>query len=661
MMAVPPVPEGERPTSPAQALPTHPASSESAGMLVRIGRRPLGAASATWILVVIASAALAPLVAPHDPLEQNLESVLTGPTSGHLLGTDILGRDVLSRLLFGARITLLVVAEAIGVWLVVGLLLGLVAGYVGGWVDRLVMRLTELAYALPAIIVLLVVLAVFSNNEQMAMAVFGLISSAGLVRIVRGSTLAIKEEAYISAARVTGLSDPRIVARHVLPRLRSLIVVQTSVFAGMALVTETGLAFLGFGPQPPAPSWGGMVADASTVLQRQPWLIVPATVTIALTVLAFLLLGDAVRDAYAEDVAGLTSQNRKRARAAVPRAAVTPSRSISPRGDGDAVLSIRDLSVAFPNDGRLVNVIDRVGLDIRRGETLGLVGESGSGKSVTALSTLNALPRGARITSGVCVFEGQNLFELDDVNLGRLRGKRIGFVGQDPIVGLDPNFTVLSLLSEAVRRHTGRNRSDARLRSLELLRLVNLPDAEAVGRRHAFELSGGMAQRVAIALALAGDPGLLVADEPTTALDVRVQAEVLALLRRLQRDAGMAILLVTHDWGVVASVCHRAAVMYAGQIVEQGLVGELFARPLHPYTRGLLAANPHVAVRGAPLTVIPGAVPQPADWPLGCHFADRCPIAIGDCRVAPIELSDYDAARSARCIRIERRAELVTR
>ena len=628
-------------------------------VLRTIRQRPLGATAAAWIITVITAAVLAPVLAPYDPLEQDLESVLAGPTSSHLLGTDILGRDVLSRLLFGARITFLAVAEAVAIWLIVGVALGLTAGYVGGGLDRAVMRITELTYALPAIIVLLVVLAVFSNNEQAAMLVFGLISSAGLARVVRGSTLAIKEDAYISAAKVTGLSEPRIMARHVLPRLRGLIIVQTSVFAGLALVTETGLAFLGFGPQPPAPSWGGMIADASTVLQRQPWLIIPPTVAIMITVLAFGLLGEAVRDAYADELAGTSAHHRRRALPVEGRAdGAAPAWAMDSR-DADLLVSIRDLSVAFEIDGQLVNVIENVALDIRRGETVGLVGESGSGKTITALGTLNALPRGACITSGVCVFEGRNLFKLGSADLADLRGRRIGFVGQDPMVSLDPNFTVLSVLSEAVQRHTGRNRRAARIRSLELLRLVNLPEAEVVGRRRAFELSGGMAQRVAIALALAGNPDLLIADEPTTALDVTVQSEVLALLRRLQRETGMAILIVTHDWGVVASICHRAAVMHAGQIVEQGLVDVLFSQPLHPYTRGLLAANPHAAVKGNPLTIIAGAVPQPAEWPRGCRFADRCPIAISDCRLAPIELKKYDGARSVRCIRVEQPSELV--
>ena len=492
------------------------------------------------------------------------------------------------------------------------------------------MRITEIAYALPAIIVLLVVLAVFSNNEQSAMLVFGLISSAGLARVVRGSTLAIKEDAYISAAKVTGLSEPRIMARHVLPRLRGLIIVQTSVFAGLALVTETGLAFLGFGPQPPAPSWGGMIADASTVLQRQPWLIIPPTVAIMITVLAFGLLGEAVRDAYADELAGTSAHHRRRAPPVEGRAdgggglGDGLARRRSPRLYPRLVSRVRDRRTAREcHRERCARHPPR--RDCRTCRRVGV------GQDDHRPWDPQRAPRGACITSGVCVFEGRNLFKLGSADLADLRGRRIGFVGQDPMVSLDPNFTVLSVLSEAVQRHTGCNRRAARIRSLELLRLVNLPEAEVVGRRRAFELSGGMAQRVAIALALAGNPDLLIADEPTTALDVTVQSEVLALLRRLQRETGMAILIVTHDWGVVASICHRAAVMHAGQIVEQGLVDVLFAQPLHPYTaacsRPILTlqsretADSHCWCR-----------PSTGGVAGGCRFADRCPIAISDCR-----------------------------
>jgi len=614
--------------------------------VARILRRPLAALAALWISGVLVCALFAPVLAPSNPLAQDLTSVLAGPSQGHLLGTDDLGRDVLSRLMYGARDTFLAVGEAIGVWLAIGLCLGLLAGYVGGWVDQLVMRLTELAYALPAIIMLLVVLAVFSNNDQIAMVVFGLIMSAGLARVVRGSALAVREEAYITAAKVSGLGAPRIMVRHMLPRLRTLVIVQASVFAGLALVTETGLAFLGFGPQPPNPSWGGMIADAETVLQRQPWLMVPPAAAIVLTVLAFGILGDAVRDASADKRAG-------RVRSSMPGTTASVIGTVAPPSE-DAVLSIRSLTVAFPVGGRLVNVVERVDLDVRPGEAVGLVGESGSGKTVTALSALNALPAGGRIVSGRCVFDGHNLFGLDPATLRRLRGRRVGFIGQDPMVSLDPNFTILALLSEAIRSHTGQDRRAARDRALDLLRRVSLPDPDGIARRRAFELSGGMAQRVAIALALAGEPSLLIADEPTTALDVTVQAEVLALLRRLQAETGMAILLVTHDWGVVASICHRAAVMYAGQIVEQGLVTELFTRPQHPYTKALLAANPHLAEKGRPLTAIPGTVPLATEWPAGCHFSERCPIATPECAAAPIPLVTLGDERVVRCIRAGR-------
>jgi peptide/nickel transport system permease protein len=621
-------------------------------LLRRSLRRPLGLLSAIWLVVLLVACLFPRLFDAQDPLFQNFLSVLSGPTSHHLLGTDELGRDVLSRILYGSRISLLVVLEAVSVWFVLGLLFGILAGYFGGVTDKIVTRLAELAFSLPTIIVLLVVLAVFTNNEQIAMLVFGVIASAGLVRVVRGSTLAIKEETYIAAAQVAGISRVRIILRHILPSLRRILIVQTSVFAGVALITETGLAFLGFGAQPPNPSWGGMVAGASIYIERQPWLMVPPSAFIVLTVLAFGLVGNAVGDAVALNAGSSAAKlaAKRRTRPTTVESASGSTRDV--KIHDDTLLSICGLSVAFPINGVLVNVVEDVDLEIRRGESVALVGESGSGKTITALCALGMIPSPGVATSGHCYFDARDLLEMDARSLSKIRGREIGFVGQDPMVSLDPNVTVRSLIAEAVRRHTGVNRRTARIRAIELLELVNLPDAAAVGKRRTFELSGGMAQRVAIALALAGEPKLLIADEPTTALDVSVQAEVLALLQRLQQKTGMAILLVTHDWGVVASICQRAAVMYAGQIVERGEVVEVFDRPLHPYTRGLLEANPVLAEKGKQLTTIPGVIPDPIDWPTGCHFYDRCSFATQECRVDPVIMESRPPDRQARCIHI---------
>jgi peptide/nickel transport system permease protein len=621
-----------------------PVPSSLRGGWRRIVRRhPFAAIAAAYLLVLFVVAVAAPLVAPHDPGTQNLSAVLRGPGAEYWLGTDRLGRDVFSRLLFGARVTLVDVAVATSVFLAVGLPLGIVAGYRGGWLDRVVGRVADLVLAVPAIVVLLMIVAVFPGNDLATMVTLGVIGSPGLLRIVRGSTLALRGELYVTAARLSGLRTPAILRRHILPRLAGPIIVQLSLFAATALLAESGLSFLGLSrPETQGPSWGNMVAEASVAMARSPWLLVPTGAALMLTVMAFSLVGDAVRDAtVGRSTMVPVAARRRSSRAASP-----------PIEDTASVLSVRGLTVTLPTSHDPVTVVRDIGFDIRPGEAFGIVGESGCGKSITAKALLGLLPPGGAVTGGAVIFDGADVAGLDEKAMGRLRGSGIALISQDPMNSLDPTFTVASQLREVIRRHRGLNRRDADAHALELLRMVNLPDPADVLRRRAAELSGGMAQRVAIALALAGQPRLLIADEPTTALDVTVQAEILALLRGLQRRVGMAVLLITHDWGVLADMCDRAAVMYAGEIVETAPVEQLYAAPRHPYTKALVAANPHVAPLDAPLPAIPGSVPPPGAWPDGCHYRPRCPLATTEC-AGTIPLLVLPGGRATRCVHDE--------
>jgi peptide/nickel transport system permease protein len=379
---------------------------------------------------------------------------------------------------------------------------------------------------------------------------------------------------------------------------------------------------------------------------------------IALTVLALGLLGDAVRDVSTQR----WSQSRLIAPAAGRRAKAAATPAADAPGSSRALLSVRGLVVEFTDRAAAVRVVSDVSFDIMPGETLGVVGESGCGKTMTAMGVLGLLPAGSRIGAGTVVFDGQDLRGLDAQGWARVRGKGIGYISQEPMIALDPTFTVGAQIAEAVRRHHRTGRQAARDRALRLLEQVNLPDTAQVYRRYPHQLSGGIAQRVAIALALAGEPRLLIADEPTTALDVSVQAEILALLHTLQRDTGLAVLLVTHDFGVVADLCERAVVMYAGQVVESGDVRDIFAMPRHPYTVALLAANlqsaaarssaPRIGIRPEPLPTIAGTVPRPQDWPVGCHFQDRCGHARTACRAWPIDTVQLADGRLVRCVRV---------
>jgi len=295
-------------------------------------------------------------------------------------------------------------------------------------------------------------------------------------------------------------------------------------------------------------------------------------------------------------------------------------------------LEVRDLTVAFRGDeGARVTVLERVGFTLARGRTLCLVGESGCGKSVTALAVMGLLAENAELLGGSLRLDGRELVGLDREALGDLRGSRMAMVFQEPMTSLNPVFTVGDQLCEAIRRHRRLAPEAVRERALEMLRRVRIPAPEQRLGEYPHQLSGGMRQRVMIAMALANDPGLLIADEPTTALDVTIQAQILALVRRLQEESGTAVLMITHDLGVVAEVGDEVAVMYAGRIVELAAVERLFADPQHPYTIGLLSSIPRLDRAGGRLPTIPGAVPAPGEAPAGCRFSNRCPFADRQC------------------------------
>ncbi|HET6709854.1 dipeptide/oligopeptide/nickel ABC transporter permease/ATP-binding protein [Amycolatopsis sp.] len=591
-------------------------------------RRPLAWAPLTYLALLVAGSVLAPVLAPYSPVATDLDRVLAGPGPAHPLGTDALGRDVLTRLMYGGQISLLHAAIVVATVIAVGVTSGIVAGYLDGWFDRVFTWVVDVLLAIPVLMTLLVVLAVVGEHQTIVMIALGVLVSPGLARVVRGATLAVRKELYVAAARVCGLPHRRIVAAHVLPRIAGPVIVQVSLLAGGALLIDAGLSYLGFGAQPPDPTWGDMIAQAAAVIDRQPWLLVPPGVVLGLAILAFGLLGDVVRDA----TAGHTE---------APHEAVTPA--LTPCDDpATALLSLRDVEITLPG-GRIV--VADLSLDIGHGETVALVGESGCGKSITGRALLDLVPAGGAVTAGSFRFDGA---DLAPAGPRALRGTRIALISQDPVAALDPVFTVADQLGELVRLRHGGSRAAVRERTLGLLHDVNLPPS--VARRYPHELSGGMAQRVAIAMALAGEPSLLVADEPTTALDAAIQAEVLGLLGRLRAERGMAILLITHDWSVVSSFCQRAYVMYAGHIVESGPVEDLLTRPRHPYTEGLLGAMPSRARPGTRLTAIPGTVPDPAHWPRGCHFAPRCTLATADCTVAPIPVAEPAAGHRTRCL-----------
>ncbi|MEQ9814634.1 MAG: ABC transporter ATP-binding protein [Azospirillaceae bacterium] len=323
-------------------------------------------------------------------------------------------------------------------------------------------------------------------------------------------------------------------------------------------------------------------------------------------------------------------------------------------GAGDALLAIENLSVSLPGDQGPRRVLRGLDLEVERGQTYGIVGESGSGKSITALAVMGLLPDRARV-EGRVLFDGHDLAQADERAMCRIRGNRIGMVFQEPMTALNPAHAIGRQIAESVILHEGASRKTARARALDLLDLAGIPDPASRIDDYPHQLSGGQRQRVVIAIALACRPDLLIADEPTTALDVTVQAQILELLTDLTERLGMSLILISHDLGVVASLCQRTAVLYAGRLVEEGPTAALLARHAHPYTAGLMAARPRLTARaGERLTAIRGTLPDPESVPAGCIFAARCPYVIDDCRAAEPALHEAgDGGHVARCIRLE--------
>jgi peptide/nickel transport system ATP-binding protein len=318
----------------------------------------------------------------------------------------------------------------------------------------------------------------------------------------------------------------------------------------------------------------------------------------------------------------------------------------------DLMLEVKNLKTVFFTNSGLFKAVDDVSFTVKRGETLAIVGESGCGKSVTALSLMRLVPDPpGRIVGGSVTLEGTDLLTLDEAEMRAVRGNRISMIFQEPMTSLNPVMRIGDQIVEAVRLHRNMSSKEAREIAIEMLRLVRIPEPARRAREYPHQLSGGMRQRAMIAMALACRPALLIADEPTTALDVTIQAQILELLRDLVRERGMALLLITHDLGVVRELCQRAIVLYAGRIAEQAPVESLFVAPHHPYTAGLGASNPQIASRRARLPQIPGAPPNPAAIPAGCPFSPRCPAALDRCRVEVPPLLETTPGRLAACHR----------
>ncbi|WP_043145926.1 dipeptide/oligopeptide/nickel ABC transporter permease/ATP-binding protein [Mameliella alba] len=609
-----------------------------------LARNRLALAGGIVLSFVVLLALITPLLPLAEPNVTNTAARFQKPfTEGALLGTDHLGRDLLSRLMWGTRLSLAVGFAAAVVAATLGAAIGIVAGFYGGRTDNLIMRGVDMLMAFPYILLALAIVAALGPGLFNALIAVAAVNVPFFARNIRGITVGIAHKEFVDAARLAGLSNTRIILTEILPNVIPVIVIAMSTTIGWMILETAGLSFLGLGSQPPQADLGSMLGEARSALITNPHTSVVPGVMILIIVMSINLLGDGVRDA-------LDPRLKSGALSRPMASTMVRRKDPVPQAEGKGLLEVQELQTQFHVKDRDYRAVGGVSLHVKPGECLGVIGESGSGKSVTALSVMGlvASPPGV-ITGGAVRYDGDDLIGAPYRKLREMRGRNVAYIFQDPLATLHPLYKVGDQLIEAIRAHRPISKSEGQARAIELLKAVRIPNAEKRITDYPHEMSGGMRQRVGIAMALANDPDIIIADEPTTALDVTVQAQILSLLDDLRRSRGLAIVFITHDFGVVGQLCDRVAVMYAGRIVEEGPTQSVLETPTHPYTARLMACVPELGEGKRRLEAIPGLPPVVDKLPAGCAFADRCDRVQADCRQGEIDL-EREGARAVRCI-----------
>jgi peptide/nickel transport system permease protein len=604
-----------------------------------IRERPLALAGLIVFALLLLVAILAPVVAPHPPLEQHLGDNFKPPVwkDGGVwrypLGTDPLGRDLLSRLIYGARYSLFISITSVVLGGALGFVVGLVSGFFGRWTDTVLMRLGDIQLAFPFVLFAIAILAVSPNRTAWKIVlVLGLSSWIIYARVVRSRVLTEREKNYAWAARALGASRWRVLLRYIVPNVWQSVPLIGMLNLGFFVIVEALLSFLSLGLSPPTPSWGAILSDGRQYMMITPWMAIFPGVAIIVTVLSINLAADGLADYF----------DPKLRHGAFRRRPLPPHATVSDDVSTQApLLSVRDLTTVFPMGEATIHAVKGVSFDLQRGQVLGVVGESGSGKSTLGLSIIQLLDAPGRVTEGEIVFQGRDLARIDNEEMGKIRGARIGMIFQDPGASLNPVLTVGSQLKETLRRHRRLAPAAAQATARDGLVTVGIADPDRVLRAYPFQLSGGMQQRVMIALAMASEPQLLILDEPTSALDVTTQAQLLDELESVRTRFGTSIVFITHDIALLGDFADFILVMYAGQLCEIGPRDEIVDRPRHPYTQALIGAVERAHAPGTNrLVAIPGDPPDPTRLAPGCPFAPRCPFAMPVCQeVNPVPVT----------------------
>jgi peptide/nickel transport system permease protein len=629
-------------------------------------RSPSGVISLVVLLLILVDVIIAPPILGQTAVATNFKALNAAPSWSHPLGTDQLGRDVLARLLVAARLSLSLALVAVAVSTVIGVALGVLTVVVGPRLRQVLRRVIDTLLSFPPLLIAIFVVAILGAGESAPVIGIGIAFASGTARLTSNLALSVSDREYVHAARVVGVRRMRLMWKYILPNIAEPLVVQVSALAAASVLVVAALSFLGLGVQPPNIDWGSMLTGGISSIYQTPAAAVGPAVAIAITALAFGFLGEAIARSLNPVLWTAGAHEPRREPAATPEASgdATPNDRArlgddaealpavgagTPAKDAGDVLVVRDLVVTFPGAERPLDIVKGLSFTVRRGERLGIVGESGSGKTMTALAIAQLTPYPGKVRGSIKL-QGREVTNMPRRELTRLLGGDLAFVFQDPMSSLNPALTIGRQLTEVVRTRGRQRRGQARDLATSRLREVQIPAPDRQIRRRAYELSGGMRQRVMIAMGLMNEPALLLADEPTTALDVTIQAQIMDVLEEVNSKHHTAVVLISHNLALVSQTCDRVLVMYGGRIVEDLPAKSLERDAQHPYTRALIASVPSMdtAMRRR-LEFIPGEPPDPAQLPPGCAFHGRCPLAVDHCRVERPLLREHDSDRRVAC------------
>ncbi len=633
--------------------PTVP-SSPLTGFWNVFKKNRLAIVGLAMLVVIVLIAIFADALAPYNPRSYagiQSSDIYNPPSAKHWFGTDDAGKDVFSSFMYGARNSLIVGFFAAFISIFIGGTFGIVAGFYGGRVENLLMRFTDTMLVIPDLPLIVVFVALTKPSLWNIILVIGLLGWTTTARIVRSQTLAVKSRKFVLRARAIGAGNRHIILNHILPLVMPILVVNAILVISLAILSESTLAFLGLS-DPLAISWGQMLNFAfgrGAMSVGAWWALVVPGFGIVWVVLGLTLLGNGLEQVLNPR---LEAHHLTPGRPTIQgEAGGVPSRSAFVKTP--VILDVQNLSVNYVNEGKPpARAVENVSFQLHEGELMGLVGESGCGKTTLIMALNRLLPSAGQIVGGQVMFNDVNMATASEEQLSDIRWRGISIIFQGAMNALNPVRTVGDQIAEAIRKHLPvESEAELDARVVELLDMVGITADHKDHYPHQY--SGGMRQRAMIAMALSCSPRVVIADEPTTALDVMIQAQILELLDELRRKLGLAVIFVTHDLGVVAEMCDTVLVMYGGVTAEYAEVDTIYNEPRHPYTQELLKAFPDLSKPEKQLTSIPGYPPKLDDLPAGCRFAPRCPLAFDRCAVDLPQLHELGDGHIASCHLVE--------